>query len=177
MEKPCSRGDLYLADLGEGVGAEQSGNRPVVVIQNDTGNRCSSTVIVAVITSRAVTAHHLPTHTYVGEECGLPQPSVILLEQLRTVDKQRLGRYIGHLNPLQLQNLDRALAASLDLSIPAAPLVLCLCSVCANSFRHAGAYILQPLHLSQAEKSLCDCCGQRFGLDFSLFKKQRGDLV
>lgn len=173
-----SRGELYFADLGNGVGSEQNGNRPVAVIQNDTGNRYSPTVIVAAITSQTATKHHLPTHCFVGEECGLSQPSIILLEQLRTVDKQRLGSYIGHLNPLQLQYLDCALAVSLNLLTHSdIPFVLCLCNVCADNFRNSGTYFLHPLHSDPNEKSVCTYCGHRFGFDFALVRKQRRKYV
>ena len=90
------RGDILYAELGMAAGSEQAGFRPVVVIQNDVGNRYSPTVIVAPLTSN-IRKNILPTHVHVGRESGV-RPSLVLLEQLRTVDKCRLGDKIGHVN-------------------------------------------------------------------------------
>lgn len=135
MSRTYLRGDIYFADLDRGVGSEQEGCRPVVIIQNNVGNRHSPTVIIAAITSRKETKEKLPTHYYVGLENGLDRPSVIMLEQIRTIDKQRLERYVGRLNEEQLSGLDCALAISLDLKhhIPDV-LVMSFCSVCAENF-------------------------------------------
>ena len=92
------RGDIYYADLRPVVGSEQGGVRPVLVIQNDTGNRHSPTVIVAAITSKMNKAK-LPTHMELSaRQCQIVRDSVILLEQLRTIDKQRLNDQIRHLD-------------------------------------------------------------------------------
>ena len=93
---PILRGDILYAELGAAVGSEQAGFRPVVVVQNDVGNRYSPTVVVAPLTSN-IRKNILPTHVYVGRESGV-RPSLVLLEQLRTVDKCRLGDKIGHVN-------------------------------------------------------------------------------
>ena len=115
MAKSYYRGDLYYADLGKGIGSEQEGYRPVVIIQNNTGNKYSPTVIVAPVTTNHEAKAKLPTHCYIGAESGLGTLSVILLEQLRTIDKKRLGNYIGRLNQTRLQKLNQALAISIDL--------------------------------------------------------------
>ena len=115
MAKPYYRGELYYADLGKGIGSEQEGYRPVVIIQNNTGNKYSPTVIVAPVTTNHEAKAKLPTHCYLGAESGLDAPSVILLEQLRTIDKKRLGHYIGRLNRAHLCKLNQALAVSIDL--------------------------------------------------------------
>ncbi|ARE60606.1 type II toxin-antitoxin system PemK/MazF family toxin [Acutalibacter muris] len=99
MQRTYSRGDMYYANLGKGVGSEQEGYRPVVIIQNNVGNRFSPTVIIAAITSKVGVKPRLPTHYFIDSEDGLEQPSVILMEQLHTIDKHRLGKYIGHLKP------------------------------------------------------------------------------
>ena len=121
------RGDIFYADLGTGVGSEQEGRRPVVIIQNNTGNKYSTTVIVASITSKAGVKAKIPTHYYIPEGQGLDKPSIVLLEQLRTVDKQRLEEYVGRLNETQMRGLNHALAISVDLinKIPKA-LIMCL---------------------------------------------------
>lgn len=120
MNKTYLRGDIFYADLGKGVGSEQEGYRPVVIIQNNVGNRHSPTVIVAAISSRTATKSKLPTHYYIGTECGLEQPSIVLLEQLRTIDKRRLNNFVGRLSAGQITEMNHALAISIDLidSIP-----------------------------------------------------------
>ena len=87
MNETYLRGDLYYADLGQGIGSEQQGTRPVVIIQNNIGNRHSPTVIVAAITSKTNAKAKLPTHYYIAAGNGLELPSIVLLEQIRTIDK------------------------------------------------------------------------------------------
>ena len=110
------RGDIYYADLRPVVGSEQGGVRPVLIIQNDAGNRHSPTVICAAITSRMNKAK-LPTHVELSAaECDISKDSVILLEQIRTIDKRRLKDKICHLRPDLLSLVDAALKVSLDLT-------------------------------------------------------------
>ena len=110
------RGDVYYADLRPVVGSEQGGVRPVLIIQNDIGNRHSPTVISAAITSRKNKAKQ-PTHIEIEASAyGIVRDSVILLEQLRTIDKRRLKDKICHLTPEQLALVNEALKISLDLS-------------------------------------------------------------
>lgn len=107
-------GDVYYADLSPVVGSEQGGVRPVVVIQNDVGNKFSPTVIVAAITAQIQKAK-LPTHVEVkAKECGLEEDSVILLEQIRTIDKQRLTDKVTHFSDEILDKMDYALMISLN---------------------------------------------------------------
>ncbi len=110
------RGDLYYANLDPVIGSEQSGYRPVVIIQNNTGNRFSNTVIVAAITSKPDVKVKLPTHCYIQAGDVLGVPSVVLLEQLRTLDKSRLSRYIGKLHSSYMGKIDRALIISVGLT-------------------------------------------------------------
>ena len=112
------RGDIYFADLTPVVGSEQGGIRPVVIIQNDTGNRHSPTVIAAAITSRQG-KHDLPTHIRLWDSPpGLKRNSIILLEQVRTLDRVRLKGYIGRVNAETLRKIDRAIIVSLGLNTP-----------------------------------------------------------
>jgi mRNA interferase MazF len=109
------RGDIFYADLRPVIGSEQGGIRPVLIIQNDTGNRHSPTVIVAAITSR-MTKAKLPTHVKIKREnCDIVKDSVILLEQLRTIDKKRLKDKVCHLDDEILKTVDSALLVSLEL--------------------------------------------------------------
>ena len=109
------RGDNYYADLSPVVGSEQGGVRPVLIVQNDTGNRHSPTVIAAAITSQTGKAR-LPTHISVAPlSCGLPKESVILLEQVRTLDKRRLREKMGRLDEAAMRRVDTAIAVSFGL--------------------------------------------------------------
>lgn len=113
--KDYLRGDMYYADLGRGIGSEQKGYRPVLIIQNNVGNKHSPTVIIAAITSRVGVKAKLPTHYYVNTESGLEAPSIVLLEQIRTIDKKRLDSHIGHLSDTHINDIDKALAISVGL--------------------------------------------------------------
>lgn len=106
------RGQIYMADLSPVIGSEQGGIRPVVVIQNDVGNRFSPTVIVAAITGRIKKS--LPTHT-VLKSTGLLRNSICLLEQIRTVDKSRLLDYVGEVSNNEMNAIVEALSISLDI--------------------------------------------------------------
>ena len=109
------RGDIYYADLSPVVGSEQGGIRPVLIIQNDVGNRYSPTVICAAITSRLNKAK-LPTQIEIdSRRCQIMKDSVILLEQIRTIDKQRLKDMIGHLDKERMRSVDEAIRVSLAL--------------------------------------------------------------
>jgi mRNA interferase MazF len=110
------RGDIYYADLSPVVGSEQGGLRPVLIVQNDVGNKYSPTVIAAAITSR-MGKSRLPTHIDVqGAEAGLAKDSVILLEQIRTIDKKRLKEKMGHLDDETMSTVNGALGISFGLS-------------------------------------------------------------
>lgn len=109
------RGELYYADLSPVVGSEQGGVRPVLVVQNDTGNRYSPTVIAAAVTSKIHKAR-LPTHIELPQAFGLQKDSVILLEQIRTIDKRRLMSRIGELPPSTMSRVNRAILISLGFS-------------------------------------------------------------
>lgn len=174
MNKTYMRGEMYYADLGKGVGSEQEGYRPVIIIQNDVGNRHSPTVIVASITSRTSGKAKLPTHYYIEAESGLKEPSVVLLEQIRTIDKRRLVQHIGKLSDKHIAGLNQALAISVGLIDPTPQkLTLCLCRTCANNFYGTGAFILRRVDPDAIEKHTCTYCNQRRGYDYTVEKKGR----
>lgn len=108
------RGDIYYADLNPVCGSEQGGKRPVVVIQNDMGNTHAPTLIVATITTKA-DKRKFPTHYLVKENAAFAEPSTIMLEQLRTIDKNRVLGYLGKIPPKEMLNVDKALMLSLAL--------------------------------------------------------------
>lgn len=117
MEKRCKpilRGELYYADLSPIVGSEQGGIRPILILQNDVGNRHSPTVIVAAVTGSP--KKPLPTHVAIGSAKGVSKSSVVLLEQLRTIDRTRLGGYIGKVSGESLSKIDEALKISVGLA-------------------------------------------------------------
>lgn len=109
------RGDIYYADLSPVVGSEQGGVRPVLIIQNDVGNKYSPTVIAAAITSK-INKAKMPTHIELAAKAyGLSKDSVVLLEQIRTIDKRRLREKIGHLDEDKMTNVNDALYVSFGL--------------------------------------------------------------
>jgi mRNA interferase MazF len=111
----CRRGEIYLADLNPVIGREQGGRRPVLIIQNDIGNRYSPTTIVAAITS-AISPKVYPTEVQVPAGAGgLSAPSAVLLNQIKTIDKSRLERYVGHLDEATMRRVDWAIHISLGL--------------------------------------------------------------
>lgn len=109
------RGDVYYADLSPVVGSEQGGVRPVLILQNNIGNKYSPTVIVAAVTSK-IGKSKVPTHVAIEKDKGLTENSVVLLEQLRTIDKQRLTDKITHLNADLMKEVDTALRVSLAIN-------------------------------------------------------------
>ena len=116
MDNSVKRGDIFYADLSPVVGSEQGGVRPVLIVQNDTGNKHSPTVIAAAITSQTGTARR-PTHlTLASHSCGLPTDSVVLLEQIRTLDKKRLREHMGKVDDQVRRRVDNAIAVSFGLS-------------------------------------------------------------
>lgn len=115
MNDGIKRGDIYYADLSPVVGSEQGGMRPVLIIQNDTGNKHSPTVIAAAITSQ-INKAKLPTHIELGAKSyGLTRDSVVLLEQIRTIDKRRLKERMGKVDHQLMDRVDSAIAVSFGL--------------------------------------------------------------
>lgn len=111
------RGEIYYADLSPVIGSEQGGTRPVLIVQNDVGNKFSPTVIAAAITSQRFKTS-LPTHIRVNADgCGLAKDSIVLLEQVRTLDKKRLREKMGILDESDMNRVDRALSVSLGIGV------------------------------------------------------------
>ena len=109
------RGDIYLADLSDANGSEQGKVRPVVVIQNNRGNKYSPTTIVACLSSKVYSKHHLPTHYLLPEGLGLKYKSMVMCEQIRVLDKSRLIKKITKLDQRHMMHIDRRIKISLDL--------------------------------------------------------------
>lgn len=116
MKKEIKRGELFYANLDPVIGSEQGGTRPVLIIQNDVGNKYSpTTIVVATITSKTGKSK-LPTHVPLSHVPGLERDSLLLLEQLRTIDRSRLQSYIGRIDPETMKQVDQALAVSIGLT-------------------------------------------------------------
>ena len=109
------RGDVFYADLSPVVGSEQGGTRPVLVLQNNIGNRYSPTVIVCALTGRTEKSE-IPTHVNIGNACGLVKESCALLEQIRTIDRTRLQEWVGRLGQQEMEEINQALIISVGLS-------------------------------------------------------------
>lgn len=115
MEGHINRGNIFMANLNPVIGSEQGGVRPVLILQNDTGNRYSPTTIVAPISTKVCSKSHLPTHFLITPESGVGKDSVVLLEQIKTIDKSRLIRKIGGLSENELSIIDRLMKVSLGM--------------------------------------------------------------
>ena len=115
MQIEIKRGDIFYADLNPVIGSEQGGVRPVVIIQNNTGNKHSPTVIVAPVTSQISKKRNMPTHCYINIENGIMEPSIILLEQIRTIDKKRLDEFVGSLDISAINEINQKLKMSIGL--------------------------------------------------------------
>ena len=111
------RGDIYLADLNPCFGSEQGGIRPVLVLQNNTGNFYCPTLIVAPLTGRRSKKPNQPTHYYLDNVKGMDIPSVVLLEQIKTIDKRRIRSYIGKISKEQMSGVNEAIEISLGIYI------------------------------------------------------------
>ena len=112
------RGDIYFADMEPHIGSEQGGTRPVLLLQNNTGNFYCPTLIVAPLTARRGKKPHQPTHYLLNSVKGMDGASVVLLEQIKTIDKRRVVRYIGRVSREQMDGVNEALQISLGLYIP-----------------------------------------------------------
>lgn len=139
-EQEVRRGEIYHADLNPVFGSEQGGYRPVLIIQNNRGNRHSPTVIVAAITSRPKTK--LLTHVPINGIKGLEKESFVLLEQIRTLDKGRLDDFVGRLNREQMIKVDKALRTSMEIKKLDKPILMCLCPVCAKPFYNSKEHFI-----------------------------------
>ena len=173
-ERKIRRGDIYHADLNPVFGSEQGGYRPVLVIQNNRGNQYSPTVIVAAITSKPKSK--MPTHVPVPADMqGLEKDSVVLLEQLRTLDKKRLVDYVGTLDRQQMLKVDKALCSSTGMKKHDKPVLMCLCPICAKPFYDSKEHFIQRADKNQNLKDTCMFCNSRQGYDYLIRKRYCGE--
>jgi len=167
MEKVILRGEMYYADLSPVIGSEQGGIRPVLIIQNNIGNKHSPTTIVAAITGRIKTV--LPTHISLAGIPSLEKDSIVLLEQIRTIDKRRLNNFIGTLGDVLMNEVNHALAVSIGLhrSIDQ-PLIMSLCPACAQQFYDSPVHTIKRVDPKQRIKDPCMFCNVRQGYGFEI---------
>lgn len=157
------RGDIYIAQLGEAQGCEQRGRRPVLIVQNNIGNKYSPVVIVAAITGQRKAK--LPTHVELFDEKGVENHSIVLLEQLRTIDKRRLIKKVGYLRGSTMKKIDARLQYSLGLA-KTYPLEITLCSKCRAQFSCIESGKIWRVNTDQIEKESCTYCGVKRGYDY-----------
>lgn len=116
-ERSFERGEIYVANLSPYIGSEQGGTRPVIILQNNLGNIYSPTLIVAPLTSR-LKKKEIPTHYLIEDMEALKENSLVLLEQIKTIDKQRVGEYIGKIPDHDMKSIEKAITISLGFEIP-----------------------------------------------------------
>lgn len=164
------RGDIYYARLNPVVGSEQGDCRPVLIVQNDIGNDHSPTVIVTPLT-RNLRKNPLPTHVLLPKSCGLDKDSLVLTEQIRTIDRSRLSNYIGHIDKHTQHDVDMALEVCIGLEKRRArkgeSFDLTLCPRCESDFRNSGYLLVKKGW--QEVKTDCDFCKVAKGLTFGIF--------
>ena len=160
-EKMICRGDLFYYDFGYNSGSVQSGERPVLVIQADDYNQNAPTIIVAAVTS-VIKKRYLPSHIILGEEFGLKKPSMVLLEQIRTVNREDLREYIGTVDDDKLfRQINATLKKTFGLWVykpEGKENIRCLCPKCLNDYIHNPDYIVRRLDPFAKRKDRCDKC-------------------
>ena len=167
MTKQINRGEVYYADLSPAQGSEQDGYRPVLIVQNDKGNRHSPTTQVVPITTQ-IKKSKLPTHVTISTFCGLETKSIALVEQLRTIDKSRIDEYIGEVASDELALIDKALVVSLDIKTKR-PVVwdVTLCPKCKSNLEFAGRLLVKRGWSGVRET--CDYCQVSPGVTYGVF--------
>ncbi len=165
------RGEIYLHDFGNNAGSIQNGIRPVLVVQCNEGNQTSTTTIVAAITS-VIKKSHFSSHIILGDKFGLKEPSMLMLEQLKTVNQSELVEYIGFVDSeYLLRKINYGLKKALGLWVDKARKsdIRCLCSKCLNDYK-SNPNIVRRLDPLVKEKHKCDKCSN-MGYDYLIYDK------
>lgn len=166
MHISISRGDVILADLDPVFGHELGGTRPALVVQNNIGNSRSKTTIVAVIARKDRPSQ--PTHVAINVPDAMAH-SVVLLEQIRTIDERRIAKKLCSIDAREMHMVDFALMASLGIAHSAnTPTLMSLCRTCAQSFLDSGSFRLSQTGTDSDEKELCTICNVNTGYDFEV---------
>lgn len=163
------RGEIYVYDFGQNPGSIQSGIRPVLVIQGNEFNEHSPTTIIVPITT-AIKKTYLPSHIFLGTDYGLKTPSMAMIEQIRTINKKDLGRYIGFVNDEYTKKLIwKAVKKTLgmwDYTKNRSKNVYCLCNRCLDDIKSRKDIIVSRLDPFNREKNICMICNTQFGYDY-----------
>lgn len=169
------RFEIYLYDFGAMPGSIQNGIRPALIIQDNRFNENSPTTIVAAITS-VIKKERLPSHIFLGQEFGLSKPSMVMLEQLRTVNQDELREYVGAISdPYLTKIIGRGIKKTLgmwDYAPRDKTAIRCLCPQCAESYRNTRSFIIRRLDPFQKAKDACDRCN-RPGWDYVVVDRKR----
>ena len=169
-EELIRRGDIFYADLDPVVGSEQGDLRPVLVVQNNTGNKHSPTIVVVPMTCN-LNKKPLPTHVVIPKSSGLEKDSLALAEQIRTIDRSRIHGYIGHINHEVQDKVNAALLVCVGIEGHRAKkgelMMLSLCPRCESDFRNSD-YVLVKKGWQEVKED-CDFCHVRKGLNFGIF--------
>lgn len=169
------RFEIYLYDFGAMPGSIQNGIRPALIIQDNRFNENSPTTIVAAITS-VIKKERLPSHIFLGQEFGLSKPSMVMLEQLRTVNQDELREYVGAISdPYLTKIIGRGIKKTLgmwDYAPRDKTEIRCLCPQCAESYRNTRSFIIRRLDPFQKAKDACDRCN-RPGWDYVVVDRKR----
>jgi len=162
------RGEVYIVNFDPAQGSEQGGIRPALIIQNNTGNHHSPTLIVAPITSSI--KPRLPVHLPISGVRSLKKDSTLLLEQIRVIDKSRVGKYLGSISYVGMKLVDAAIAISLDIQLPdREPTEMTLCYTCKSQFEDSG-FEVRLLSNPIDHKEICDYCNYRTGFSYEVMQ-------
>jgi len=166
MKSKYLRGEVYIVNFNPAQGSEQGGIRPALIIQNNTGNRHSPTLIVAPITSSI--KPRIPVHLPISGVPSLKKGSTLLLEQIRVVDKSRVGKYLCSVSYVGMKLVDAAIAISLDIRLPdREPVEMTLCHTCKSQFEDSG-FKVRLLSNPKEPKETCDYCNYRTGFNYEV---------
>ena len=166
MKHKYLRGEIYIVDFDPVQGSEQGGIRPALIIQNNIGNQHAPTLIVAPITSSK--KPQLPVHLPISGVKSLKKGSTVLLEQIRVVDKTRIGQYLGSVGYIAMKLVDAAIAVSLDVRHPSKEsMVMTLCYTCKQYFEDGG-FNVRAISKPRDPKETCDYCNYRQGFNYEV---------
>lgn len=174
-KEKVKRGEIYLHDFGNNAGSIQNGMRPVLVVQCDEGNQASTTTIVAALTS-VIKKRYLPSHIILGDNFGLKEPSMVMLEQLKTVNQSELVEYIGFVDSEYLlrkvnHGLKKALGLWVEKPLKHKGDIRCLCPSCLQSYKTTHSYIVRRLDPLASKREKCDKC-DNMGWDYIIYERR-----
>lgn len=170
------RGEIYLYDFGTNEGSIQSGVRPVLVVQCDDGNDASTTTVIAAMTT-AIKKRYLPSHVILGDRFGLKEPSMVMLEQLKTVNQSDLIEYVGRIDDEHYTKkinigIKKALGLWVDNPYHKPTDIRCLCGKCLAGYKNSPNYIVRRLDPFAKTKEKCDKC-QNYGYDYIIIERSK----